>query len=476
MSTTHPATRTAPAEAPEQPAYRPAPDSFVDRIPGRVGRAAVGAREAVRTRTHWGIGHGLPSVMMRIGARAGDLQAQMVTQGQDPAQAVDIVERMRAQDPVLRSGLGWVVTGHAEARAVLTGEDFRSGFPGQGGRLGKIASWAEPVAFNPVIAPSLLVTEPPHHTRYRKLVTRVFTMRATEKLRDRTQQITDELLDDLAAGGGRPQDVVDAYCAALPVTVIAEILGVPARDRGLILEFGAAAAPSLDLGLGWRRYRTVQRALNDFDAWLTDHLDHLRRHPGDNLLSQLVAVTDDGRGLDLRELKATAGLVLAAGFETTVNLLGNGIALIAEHPEQRDALLAGTASWANAAEEVLRFDPPVMLTGRIAARDTEVAGHPVSSGQMVATILLGANRDPRVFTDPHTFDVTRENAGAHLTFSAGRHHCLGAALARMEGEVGLRSIFERYPDLQLAPGAVRRQTRILRGYDHLPVVLAPAGR
>jgi cytochrome P450 len=217
----------------------------------------------------------------------------------------------------------------------------------------------------------------------------------------------------------------------------------------------------------------VARSLEQFDAWLGQHLDRLRRDPGDDLLSELVAARDEGRGLTETELKATAGLVLAAGFETTVNLLGNGIALLHDHPGERDRVVADPALWGNVVEEVLRLDPPVLLTGRMAVRDTELAGQPVRAGAMVTAILGGANRDPDVFPDPTRFDVARPNARDHIAFSAGRHHCLGAQLARMEGEVGLRAIWDRFPDLRLEPGARRRETRILRGFERLPATLRP---
>ena len=317
------------------------------------------------------------------------------------------------------------------------------------------------------------MTEPPDHTRYRKLVTRVFTARAVEGLRVRTQEIADELLDELAATAADPVDLVTAYCARLPVTVIAEILGVPPEDHDRVLEFGTAAAPSLDLGLTRSEFRHVERGLGEFQTWLAAHLAHLRDHPGEDLMSQLVRVRDEGQGLSDEELMATAGLVLAAGFETTVNLLGNGIALLLAHPDQRARLVEDPSLWSNAVDEVLRLDPPVLLTGRLCVRDTEVAGQPVARGSVVTTLLAGANRDPDVFEDADRFDVARPNARDHVSFSAGRHFCLGAALARMEGEVGLRSLLERYPDLELLPGAQRRSTRILRGYAELPARLTP---
>lgn len=430
------------------------------------------AREAA----HWSLTHGLPRVLISRMARRGDLQARLImASSQDGDELWELIEEARAEGPLFKSGIAYLTADHATVRQVLTDDAFRTGIPGRVGTLGRIGDWLSFDMLHPVEPPSLLVTEPPDHTRYRKLVMRVFTMRAVEKLRGRVEEIARDLLDDLErrARAGEPVDLIEHYCAQLPVTVIAEILGVPEEDRERVLAFGAAAAPSLDLGLPWQTYRQVNRALVDFDAWLGDHLDNLRRNPGDNLLSQLATLQAEEGVLTETELKSTAGLVLAAGFETTVNLLGNGITLLREHPDQQALLEKQPDLWANAVEEVLRHDPPVLLTGRVCQSDTELAGHRMRPGHMITTMLAGANRDPQVFSDPERFDVARENAREHLSFSAGRHHCLGAMLARMEGEVGLRMFFERFPDVTLLPGARRRSTRILRGFEVLPAALNP---
>jgi cytochrome P450 len=167
-------------------------------------------------------------------------------------------------------------------------------------------------------------------------------------------------------------------------------------------------------------------------------------------------------------------LLLAAGFETTVNLIGNGVGLLTAHPEQLALLRAEPQRWPRAVDEVLRVDSPVQRTGRVAQRDTKVAGEQFRPNQVVILMLGGANRDPAVFPDPDRFDVTRPNAGDHLAFSSGAHFCLGAALARMEGEVGLRALFDRFPDLALAGPPRRRPTRVLRGYASMPVRLSLA--
>ncbi|MBS2936887.1 cytochrome P450 [Nocardioides sp. J2M5] len=427
----------------------------------------------MRSTVHWGVAHGLPTLILRRAADRGDLHARLVRTGGRGSEAFDLVEEIRARGPLYRSQLGYVATSHATVREVLTSDDFRTGFPTDQGPIGRVARWAAPRTLHPVEPPSLLVTEPPDHTRYRRLVTRVFTMRAVDRLRERTEEIAAGLLDDLEPRAHDEVDLVESYCSLLPVTVIAEILGVPEAERARVLDFGSAAAPSLDFGLGLRRYRSVSRALAQFDTWLGQHLEQLHRSPGDDLLSELVAVRDEGRGLDETELKATAGLVLAAGFETTVNLLGNGIALLHDHPGERARVGADPSLWPNVVEEALRLDPPVLLTARMAQRDTELAGTTVRAGSMVTAVLGGANRDPEVFPDPLRFDVARANARDHIAFSSGRHHCLGAQLARMEGDVGLRTIWERYPDLRLEPGARRRETRILRGFERLPATLRP---
>ena len=434
----------------------------------------------VRTRVRWGLQHGVAGLAVTRAARTGDLQALSIV---DPAHRADpypLYGRVRARGALVPGALGHVTATHAVVAEVLRSEDFRAGtddelLPRQ---VRALLRWArDPAALGPVDPPSLLVIEPPDHTRYRRLVSRVFTARAVEGLRARVQTIADELLDELAR---HPRaDLVEAYCSRLPVTVITEVLGVRPEDQERVLAYGRAGAPSLDVGLTWRQFRDVDAAVRSFSAWLGEHLERLRREPGADLLSQLVTLEDQGQRLDDTELRAIAGLVLAAGFETTVNLLGSGTVLLLQQPEQLARLRDEPALWSNAVDEVLRYESPVQLTARFAVRPTELCGRRLKAGGLVVTMLGGANRDPAAFVDPDRFDVGRTNARDHLSFSAGRHFCLGAALARVEGEVGLRSLFERFPDLALAPGARRTTTRVLRGWESLPVTTgrpAPALR
>ena len=431
-------------------------------------------RASLQARVRWGLQHGLVRVLLGKAVREGDPQARLIL---DPSVREDpyaTQEQVRSRGPLVRGRLTWVTASHAVAKEVLRSADFVAS-AGAGDALPpatrRLVRWAfDARALGPLDPPSMLVVEPPDHTRYRRLVSKVFTARAVEALRPDVQRVADELLDDIARRPpGEPVDLVERYATLLPVRVICGVLGVPAHEQATVLALGNAVAPSLDLGLTWRQYRDVQRGLHAFNAWLDAHLERLRVTPGDDLLSQLVHAQDDDGRLDHVELRATAGLLLAAGFETTVNLLGNGAALLMASPQARALLRDEPHRWPDAVEEVLRYESPVQVTGRMAVRDTALAGRSVAAGAHVTTLLAAANRDPEVFTDPQRFDVTRANAREHLAFSGGRHFCLGAALARMEGEVGLASLFARFPDLAPAPGAERRETRVLRGWERLPV-------
>jgi cytochrome P450 len=429
----------------------------------------------MRQRIRWLAMHGVVRGSGRLLARRGDPQGRLITDPQVRADPVPFIEELRAQGPIVKCQAVYIVVDHKIANDLLRSDDFRVIV--MGGNLPSPLRWiirhTDPGLLHPVQPPSMLATEPPDHTRYRKLVSSVFTTRAVAALRDRVSETATELLDDLGDEPG-VVDVVARYCSQLPVTVIGDILGVPDEARARILEFGELAAPSLDMGLTWRQYREVYRGIGGFNAWLADHLQQLRRNPGADLMSQLIQASDQGAKLNDAELQATAGLVLAAGFETTVNLLGNGIRMLLDAPEHLQTLAARPELWPNAVEEILRLDSPVQMTARVARKATDIAGTLVRRGEMVVIYLAAANRDPKVFGDPHRFDIERPNAGKHLSFSGGRHFCLGAALARAEGEVGLRTFFERYPDARLAGAGSRRDTRVLRGWSSLPITLGKA--
>ncbi|WP_233498632.1 cytochrome P450 [Blastococcus sp. TF02A-26] len=439
----------------------------------------------VRSAVRWATTHGAMRLAIRAQVRRGNADAEVLS---DPAVREDPYgryERLRTAAPFAGGAFARVSVHHDVCTEVLRSDDF--GVIG-GNRadtlppvLGKALRLAGPrPSIGPIDPPSMLAVDPPEHTRYRRLVSRAFTARAVAHLRDRTGEIAAELLDDLErdAAGGQPVDLVARYASLLPVTVISEMLGVPVAMREQFLAWGDGATPSLDMGLSWTTHRSVERNLTELDSWFRGHLRRLRQDPGDDLLSQLaVMADDDGSGLTEQELVATAALVFGAGFETTVNLIGSGAALLFANPDQRRVLVDDPSLWPNAVDEMLRVESPVQRTGRRVKRDTTVRGVQLREGELVLLGLAAANRDPEVFEDPHRFDVTRANARDHVAFSSGIHFCLGAALARMEGEVALRALFERFPDLAPAGRGTRRRTIILRGYEHLPVTLGrPAER
>ncbi|HUR75368.1 MAG TPA: cytochrome P450 [Sporichthya sp.] len=431
---------------------------------------------AVKSAVRWGVRHGLAQVAIKKGAKRGDNHARLVTGGSD-IDPHPIYDEMRAKGPVVMGAFAMVTARHGVISEILKSDDFGAGLPLEAlpRPLAAVGLWAQnPRNPGPVEPPSLLVINGVDHMRLRKLVSRAFTARAVEAIGHDIETVATQLLDKLAREhpGGGHADLVTEYAHSLPVQIIAKILGVPISMQDTFLRWGDDLAASLDIGLPYRQFRQSEKALAALNAWLREHCDNLRRNPGDDLLSRVVlAGRDDGTELNDQEMTSLAGLVLAAGFETTVNLIGNGAVLLFEHPEQRELLRADPGLWRNAVEEVLRFDSPVQNTARHAVRDTTVEGVAIRKQVLVALMLAGANRDPAVFANPHTFDVTRANAKEHLSFSAGPHYCLGAALARMEGEIGLRMLFDRFPDLTAAGPAQRRKTRILHGWAAVPVEL-----
>ena len=427
------------------------------------------------TMLRWTVQSLVPQLVLRRSAREGQLGAKLAVDRSLWDDPFPTYEEMRAHGPLMTGGLVYSTTSHPVATEVLRNPAFRVGV-GSAERLPPLARRllamsVDPWAVGPAEPPSMLAVDPPDHTRYRRLVSKVFTARAMEAMQPRVEQIADELLDEMAARNS--VDLVEAYAGPLPVRVISEILGVPTDMQSNMLEWGNAAAVTLDPALRYRQFRTASAALRQIHHMLADHLVALRADPGDDLLSQLALLVDEGETLNDVELRATALLVIGAGFETTVNLIANGVVQLLRHPEQLALLREDPSLWPNAVEEILRYDSPVQATVRIAGEDTHAGGVPVPAGRFVSIMLGGANRDPEVFPDPQRFDVTRPNAREHLAFSSGIHFCLGASLARMEGAVALRRLFERFPDMTLSSGAVRRQLRILRGYERLPVALRP---
>ena len=436
----------------------------------------AGAR-GVRRQVRWGLRHGIPRAVMARRARAGDLGARILFDHTMRVDPFPHYEQLRARGKLVDAGVARCTVDHDLCSAVLRSPDFGSPVP-VAASLPPPVRLAARVAGRPTLSaaepPSMLVADPPDHTRYRRLITRAFSARAVAALRTRTEKIAEELLEAMAIRGPRV-DLVGDYAALLPLTVIAEVLGAPRTMREQFLRWSADAIPLIDFGIRYRDFRRGELAVDALHAWMLQHFETLRRDPGDNILSALVAAHDESGGLTDDELSSMAMLLLEAGFETTVNLIGNGVALLTRHRDQLEVLRETPARWPGAVDEVLRFDSPVQRTARLAHRTVEIGGERVRAGEVVIPLLGGANRDPAVFTDPQHFNITRTEAGKHLAFSAGIHYCVGAALAKMEGEVALRALFDRFPDLALTVPPNRRPSPVLRGYDAMPATLSPVG-
>ena len=327
---------------------------------------------------------------------------------------------------------------------------------------------------DPLGAESMIGMDPPDHTRVRRLVSRAFTPRAVARIQDRVEEVAQRLLDEAPRDGF---DLMSGYAGVLPVVVISEILGIPAQDWERVKSWGDTLATGLDV-LGGAPPERVAPALHGLAEYLTDLFEARRADPGDQVVDSLLAASArpgeddaDPERLTDRELMATAVLLLTAGFETTVNLLGNAVLALLAHPDERRAVTDDPSLTANAVEEVLRYEPSVQLTARITRVDTELAGRRVRAGTVLVCMLAGANRDPAVFDDPERFDVRRANARDHLSFAAGVHYCLGASLARLEGEVGLRLLLRNNPGLALDGRVTPGRGLILRGPRRLPLRL-----
>lgn len=355
-----------------------------------------------------------------------------------------------------------VAVSHAACSAVLR---HRS--------LGRIWSDVKPVeqfmSFNLLHRNSLLENEPPTHTRLRRLVAAAFGRGHVERLRPWVADLADKLVDELAAkiSDQGQADLLAHVAAPLPVEVIAELLGVPQSDRYLLQPWSNAIVKMYEYGLPADQQNAAERAASEFVAYLRELIALRRKTPGSDLVSDLVAVTDtDGARLTEDELVATAVLLLMAGHEATVNVIGNGVYALMQHRSQWERL--SPEIMPTAVEELIRYDSPLQLFERTATERVEIAGHVVEPGEKIAALLGAAARDPLVFENPDVLDVGREK-NQHLGFGMGIHYCLGAPLARIEVEAALSSLHRKLPGAVLAEEPDRRAEFVIRGLHSLPL-------
>ena len=370
--------------------------------------------------------------------------------------------RLRAQHPVAQVIMpggtpAWLVTGYAEARAALTDP-----------RLLKLPDgWRpEPDSLLAAIDLHMLNLDPPDHDRLRKLVNKAFTPRRVEQLRPRITAITAELLDDMSTR--TEVDLLAAFAFPLPVTVICELLGVPVADRD---QFRAWSATIVADTVSPERFQADATAMVGYFRTL---LAARRREPADDLLSALISARDEQDRLSENELLSMAFLLLVAGHETTVNLIGGGMLALLLNPGELARLRADPALLGSAVEELLRYVNPVNnATFRFTGAPVEIGGVPIGPGEVVFVSLSGANRDPSRYADPEALDLGRDSRG-HVAFGHGIHYCLGAPLARLEAEIAFRGLLERFGSITLAVPADElrwRPSTLIHGLESLPVRL-----
>lgn len=339
-------------------------------------------------------------------------------------------------------GDAWVAASHAAVSAVLR----EPGWSSDHRKATTFAGIGIPEIAGELLSKVLLFMDAPDHTRVRGLISKAFNPRSVEQLRPRIGELTEELLAPLRAAGRF--DVINDFAFTLPVTVICELLGVPSEDRDLFRRYTRDMAVILDWDVTAQQLGVALGAVLSFTAYLVPLFEERRRTPRGDLITALVAAEEAGDRLGADELLATVVLLLVAGHETTMNLIGNGLLALLRNPDQLDLLRARPDLIPGAVEELLRYDSPVRVTVRTALADTTLDGESVRAGEQVIARLDAANHDPAVFVSPDVLDVTR-GANRHVAFGGGAHYCLGAALARVEGQVAFAALVA-LPGLELA--------------------------
>ncbi|GAA2226332.1 cytochrome P450 [Kitasatospora cystarginea] len=401
--------------------------------------------------------------------------AAIMEQLMSPAGRADpypLYELARGLGPVVPSGRGLAMAvGYREVHQALRNPDLGVVDAEQRER------WEESYAEHPsqlLLSRSILETNAPHHHRMRSLIASVFTARRTAALAEPVTTAVHRLLDEMAEQGadGSPVDFMDAFAYRLPVGVICELLGVPEADRARFRPLAADLAAALEPVADESELAAADEAAEELTQYFARLAARRRADPQQDLVSALVEVAAaDPSRLCGHELLANLVLLLGAGFETTTNLLGNGLARLFEHPGTLAAVRAGTVTPSGLTDEVLRHDSPVQLTVRVATTDgVRVGDEEIPRDGGVFLLIGAANRDPLRYPDPARFDPTRQDSQP-LSFGGGPHFCLGAGLARLESAIALPALLDRFPALAPAPGATRRDRLVLRGFQTLPVTL-----
>ena len=387
---------------------------------------------------------------------------------------------LREQAPVHRTALGFfVVTRYALCVEALRDPElfssrFGAAFAAAAGAVSPAGAEGAGSGAGPPVAPTdtLLTNDPPSHTRFRKLVNKAFSPRRVEQLDAYVSEVAREIVDGFA--GRERIEAVRELAVPLPLTVIADQLGVPRADMDDFKKWSDASVAPLGGMISPEEQRECARLVAELQRYLAARADERRAAPRDDLLSDLVHASVDGvSSLTTAEVVSIAQQFLVAGNETTTHLIAAALRFLLQHPAELAKLRRRPELLANAVEEALRCETPVQGMWRVATRDTELGGTKLPAGSFLMLRYAAANRDPAVFRDPERFDVERENAREHLSFGTGIHFCLGAALARKEAQVALAQMLERFPKLALAPGNDCRHhpSMLLRGLVRLELLL-----
>ncbi|MDE0701407.1 MAG: cytochrome P450 [Acidimicrobiaceae bacterium] len=384
----------------------------------------------------------------------------------DPSAIADpypLYRQLRETAPLFRTQTSgtWVISGFENARNLL--RDPRCGSPPDQASVGPVSIDGSPRREVEQAAVSMLFLNPPDHTRIRGLVSRAFTPRRVERLRPEVAAMTDELLDELGGSG----DFVDTVAFPLPANVISALVGVPQADRDWLRPLIADLSATLEPVSTPEEIDRAEAASRQARAYFSDLIETRRADPQDDLLTGLIQASDGEDRLSENEVISNVLLIYAAGFETTTQLLSNMVRALVAHPDQLQLLRNDHSLIPAAVEEVLRYDPPVQVDGRYTFADIEVGDITIPTGSTTLMLLAAANRDPFVCADPDRFDITRSDTQL-LSFGSGIHYCLGAALARLEGQVVLERLLSRYQSWSVGE-EVWRQRITIRGVERLAV-------
>jgi cytochrome P450 len=387
-----------------------------------------------------------------------------------------VFDRLRSNDPIFWSETNsyWILTRYADIATLIQNANLSSNrLRAHSDRMPKEAKEHFRPFFT-LVSSWMLMIDPPDHTRLRGLVNKAFTPRVVENMRALVQTLVDQMLDAVQQQGY--MDVIADLANPLPATVIAELLGVPGADHQQFKKWSddvAVALSGIDSGATREElqglYITAQKSVLELSAYFRERVIELRRQPQEHLLSALVQAEEQGDRLTEDELFANCVLLMIAGHETTTNLIGNGMLALLQHPPQLEELRLNPDLIASAVEELVRFESPVQKMGRIALADIQIGGKRIQKGQLVVFSFAAANRDPEVFASPNELDLARK-PNRHLSFGHGLHYCVGAALARLEGQITINTVLARLPKLRLAGENLEwHRNFTLRGLKSLPM-------